>query len=54
LIPYFIYPIVEIIGIKAPEFLITNVIGLITSFLFALLVVILTGWFEKKGFKLKL
>ena len=33
---------------------ITNVFGLITSFIFALLVVILTGWFEKKGFKLKL
>jgi len=54
MLPYFIYPVVEVTGVKVPEFLTINVIGLITSFLFALLVVILTGWLEKKGFKLKL
>ena len=54
MIPYFIYPLREITGLRLPEILNTAVIGLIISFIFALLVVIVTGWFEKKGFKLKL
>jgi len=54
LIPYFIYPIRSISGIRLPDDLNYNTIGLILSLIFALLVVIFTGWLEKKGFKLKL
>jgi hypothetical protein len=54
MIPYIIYPLREIIGIRLPESLNTGTIGLIISFVFALLVVLLTGFFEKKGYKLKL
>jgi predicted acyltransferase len=54
MIPYFIYPLRSMSGIRAPEFLSNHIIGLSASFAFALLVVIFTGWLEKKGFKLKL
>jgi predicted acyltransferase len=54
MLPYIIYPLREITGLRLPEILNTRVLGLIGSFVFALLVVLLTGWFEKKGYKLKL
>ncbi len=54
MIPYFIYPIRNITGLRFPDFLNTSVIGLFVSFVFALLVVLFTGWLEKKHFKLKL
>ncbi|UJH67178.1 DUF5009 domain-containing protein [Allomuricauda sp. SCSIO 65647] len=54
LIPYFVYPIRQISNIRLPNFLNDGMLGLLVSFLFALAVVWLTGWFEKKGFKLKL
>jgi predicted acyltransferase len=54
MIPYFIYPIRDISGIRFPDVLNTALPGLIVSFGFALLVVIFTGVLERKGFKLKL
>lgn len=54
MIPYFVYPLKTITGIRFPEFLNTGIVGLIGSFVFALLVVIFTGFMEKKGYKLKL
>lgn len=54
MIPYFVYPLKNIIEIRFPEFLNTGIIGLIGSFVFALLVVFFTGWIEEKGYKLKL
>jgi len=54
MIPYFAYPIHSITGIRLPDVLNTAGIGLLISFVFALLVVIFTGWLEKKGYKLKL
>ncbi len=54
MVPYFIYPLREITGLRFPEFINTGIVGLIGSLFFALLVVIFTGWLEKKGFKLKL
>jgi len=54
MIPYFVYPIYNITGIRLPAMLNTSVLGLLISFGFALLVVVLTGWFERKGYKLKL
>jgi predicted acyltransferase len=54
MLPYIIYPLREITGIRLPELFNNGVLGLTGSFIFALLVVFLTGWFEKLGFKLKL
>lgn len=54
LIPYFVYPIRNITGLRFPDFMNFGFVGLIISLLFALLVVLFTGWMEKKGFKLKL
>ena len=54
MIPYFVYPVRNIMGIRFPEALNTSTLGLLLSFVFALLVVIFTGWLEKRGYKLKL
>ena len=54
LIPYFTYPIRHITGIELPAILNTGIVGLFSSFCFALLVVIFTGWLQKRGFTLKL
>lgn len=50
MIPYFIYPIHNMIDIRLPYYLNTSVIGLLVSFVFALLVVIFTGWLQQKSF----
>jgi len=54
MIPYFIYPLREITSFRFPDVLNTSIIGLIVSIGFALLIVLFTGWLEKKGYKLKL
>ncbi|MBJ6366899.1 heparan-alpha-glucosaminide N-acetyltransferase domain-containing protein [Snuella sedimenti] len=54
MIPYFIYPIRNLSTIRLPDVLNNGILGLIVSFGFAMLVVIFTGYLEKKGFKLKL
>ena len=54
MLPYFIYPMRDISGIHLSDLMTTSWIGLMMSFLFSLLVVGLTGIFEKKGFTLKL
>ena len=54
MLPYFIYPFYNLFGWKLPPALNTGILGLGLSMGFALLVVALTGVFEKKGFKLKL
>jgi len=54
MLPYIFYPLREILEIRLPELLNNGALGLTSSFIFAILVVLLTGWFEKLGFKLKL
>lgn len=54
LIPYFSYPMRNLTGITLPEVMNDGNLGLLSSFCFALLVVIYTGWLQKKGFTLKL
>lgn len=54
LIPYFIYPLREMSGLLLPEHLRIGSIGLFKALCFALLIVLLTGWLEKKKIKLKL
>lgn len=54
MIPYFIYPIRTVTGLKLPEAWNVGITGLSVSFIFALLVVVLTGWLQRRGFSLKL
>jgi predicted acyltransferase len=54
MIPYYVYSIRGITGIRFPEYLNVSFLGLFVSFLFALAVVIYTGRLEKKGYTLKL
>ena len=54
LIPYFLYAIMTATGFKMPELLVTGGIGLMKSFLFALLCVLITGLLSKVGVRLKL
>lgn len=54
MLPYFIYPFYNLLGWKLPDALNAGIVGLTLSMAFALLVVLLTGVLEKKGFKLKL
>ncbi|GAB3265666.1 lpg1661 family Dot/Icm T4SS effector [Larkinella harenae] len=54
LIPYFSYATTAFLGIRIPEMLLTGSVGLLKSFLFALLCVWITGLLSKVGVRLKL
>ena len=54
MLPYFIYPIRNWLNISLPDELLAGSIGLVSALIYALMVVILTGWLERKGIKLKL
>ena len=54
MLPYFIYPMRHWLNITLPDALLTGTIGLGSSLVYALLVVMLTGWIDRKGIKLKL
>lgn len=54
LIPYFAYATTNFLGIHLPEFMLIGGVGLLKSFLFALLCVQITGWLSKVGIRLKL
>jgi heparan-alpha-glucosaminide N-acetyltransferase len=54
LIPYFAYAIVVALKIDFPDVMLTGIFGLIKSFSFALLVVVIAGWLGKLGLQLKL
>lgn len=54
LIPYFAYATTRMLGIHLPEVILVGGIGLIKSFLFALLCAVITGALSKLGVRLKL
>ena len=54
LIPYFAYAFTRLIGFHLPDVLLTGGIGLIKSFLFAILCAIITGGLIRLGIRLKL
>ena len=54
LIPYFAYFTTRVLGIGLPEFMLTGFVGLIKSFLFALLCVLITGGLIRAGVRMKL
>ncbi|MBO9199168.1 MULTISPECIES: heparan-alpha-glucosaminide N-acetyltransferase domain-containing protein [Niastella] len=53
LLPYIIYPLVHLAGIGLPAVLLTGGVGLIKSFVFALLIILLTGLLSKWRIRLK-
>jgi hypothetical protein len=54
LLPYIFYPLVHLIGIGLPAFLLTGAVGLIKSLVFALLIILLTGLLSKWRIRLKI
>ena len=54
MVPYYVYSIRGITGIRFPDFMNASVLGLVISMIFAFAVVIFTGRMEKMGYKLKL
>ena len=54
LIPYFAYATMRTLGIQLPEAVLIGGIGLLKSFLFAILCAVITGWLTKGGIRLKL
>lgn len=53
LLPYIFYPMVQIAGLYLPAFLLTGAVGLIKTFVFALLIIVLTGLLAKWRIRLK-
>lgn len=54
LIPYFHYALIGLIGIQLPIFFRTGGVGLLKSFIYALVIVLFTGILEKKNIRLKI
>jgi heparan-alpha-glucosaminide N-acetyltransferase len=54
LLPYIVYPLYVLMGISFPVFLISGIVGLIKSFVFALLIILLTGLLAKWRIRLKI
>lgn len=54
LIPHFAYFTTRVLGISLPDFMLTGGAGLLKSFLFAMLCVLITGGLLRTGIKLKL
>ncbi len=54
LVPYFYYAFLVISGVYLPDMLRTGVVGILKSFLFAWLIVFITGMLEKIHVKLKI
>jgi len=54
LIPYFSYATMRTLGIHLPDAILVGGIGLLKSFLFAILCAVITGWLTKGGIRLKL
>ena len=53
LLPFLIYPLLSLLQVKWPEILTHGTLGLVKSLVFAILVVVITGWLEKFKIKLK-
>ena len=52
LIPYFVYPIITLLGFKWPEFISNGGIGLLKSMIFSVSIIIFCGFLEKRKLRL--
>jgi len=54
LVPYFVYPLLAMIGFSLPAFLVTGLVGLLKSLIFSLLIIIITGGLNRLHISLKI
>jgi len=54
LLPYIYYPVYSLIGISLPLLFRTGIVGIVKSMLFALLIILITGFLEKRKIRLRL
>ncbi|MCL6266559.1 heparan-alpha-glucosaminide N-acetyltransferase domain-containing protein [Flagellimonas myxillae] len=54
LMPYFIYPVIILIGFQWPEFLSHGIVGIVKSLLFSFLIILFVGFLEKRNLTLKI
>ena len=54
LLPYFAYAVVINTGWSLPDVVLVNGIGLLKSFLFALMMVVIAGWLGRLGVRVRL
>ncbi|RJE75153.1 DUF5009 domain-containing protein [Reichenbachiella sp. MSK19-1] len=54
LIPYFVYPILTLVGWDLPDMFTTGALGLVKSILFAVLVIQITAWIDRFQIRLKI
>jgi heparan-alpha-glucosaminide N-acetyltransferase len=54
LLPYIFYPLYFLAGITLPAVIVSGAVGILKSLLFALLIILLTGLFEKWRIRLKI
>jgi hypothetical protein len=54
LVPYFVYAAIRLLSIQLPEFMLTGLVGLMKSLMFALVIVLITGVLGRRGVQLKL
>ena len=54
LIPYFVYPIVALIGFTMPDMLTTGIVGILKALVFSFLIIKFVSWLETKYLGLKL
>jgi hypothetical protein len=54
LLPYYAYDFPMMFHLYLPSFILTGLVGLFKSFLFAMLIVFITGLLGKAGLKLRL
>jgi heparan-alpha-glucosaminide N-acetyltransferase len=54
LVPYIVYPIMALVSFHLPDVLTTGIIGLVKSLVFSLLIIWITGGFNRLGINLKI
>jgi heparan-alpha-glucosaminide N-acetyltransferase len=54
LLPYIHYALFQMIAISLPLFFRTGIVGIIKSLLYALCIILITGWLEKRRLRLKI
>ena len=53
LLPYFIYPLMLLVGFQWSDFLLVGMVGILKSLLFALVIILIVGLLEKRHIRLK-
>jgi len=54
LVPYYVYALFAMIGFHLPVFLVTGMVGILKSFIFSILIIVMTGWLNRLNVSLKI